>query len=113
MGVDACIYCKTKDGKAPDLCDSLPIGATIIPANECAPEGATHEIDQSWRYYGPGYARGPWPRIAAILMSLFACENIETVWYFGDCYDTDKPFTPDRVHEYNSYYMANGDRPYR
>ncbi len=113
MGVDACIYCKTKDGNEPALCDSLPSGATIVAAGELAQGGATHEIDQPWHYYGTGYARGPWPKIAAVLMALLACENVETVWYFGDCSDTDEPFTPARVQEYSAYYMANGDRPYR
>ena len=113
MGIDACIYCKTKDGKEPELCDGMPDGVAIIAADDWAPEGATHEIYEPWRYYSPGYERGPWPRIAAALMALHACENVETVWYFGDCSETDAPFTPERVQEYSAHYMTNGDRPYR
>ena len=113
MGIDACIYLKTTDGKAPDLCDSLPNGANIIDAGEWAIEGATHEVDNVWRYYSPGYERGPWPVISSVLMALHACDNVETVWYFGDCSDGDAPFTPERVHEYNAHYMRYGSRPYR
>ena len=113
MGVDACIYVKTRDGNEPELCDSLPSGCTVQAAREWACEGATHEIEQCWRYYGPGYERGPWPSIAAVLMALHASPNVETVWYFGDFSDGDEPFTPQRVHEFSAHYMAEGDRPYR
>jgi len=108
MGIDACIYCKTNDGKEPKLCDSLPNGATMIASGEWGPEGATHEVCVPWRYYSPGYERGPWPNTAAVLMALHACKNVEIVWYFGDCSDVDAPFTPERVQEYNAHYMANG-----
>lgn len=54
-----------------------------------------------------GYARGPWPKISAVLMALLACENVEKVWYFGDCSNTYEPFAPERVQEYIAYYMAN------
>lgn len=120
MGVDACIYLKTRTGDNPTLCDSLPLGCRMVPlgcrmvdANEWAPEGATHEIDQFWRYYGPGYERGPWPDIAAVLMALHASPDVETVWYFGDCSDGDAPFTPQRVQEFSAHYMAEGCRPFR
>lgn len=113
MGIDACIYFKSTDGREPELCDSLPNGAAIIAADEWAQEGATHAIDVPWRYYSPGYERGPWPMICAVLMALHACANVETVWYFGDCSESDAPFTPERVQEYSAHYMANGDRPYR
>ena len=113
MGVDACIYFKTRNGDEPTLCDGLPPECSIVKASEWACEGATHEVDQLWRYYGPGYERGPWPRIAAVLMALHASPDVETVWYFGDCSDGDEPFTPQRVHEFSAHYMAEGDRPYR
>ena len=113
MGVDAYIYLKTRNGEEPTLCDSLPQGCSMVDAKKWAPEGATHEIDQCWRYYGPGYERGPWPSIAAVLMALHASPDVETVWYFGDCSDGDEPFTPQRVHEFSAHYMTEGDRPYR
>lgn len=113
MGVDACIYLKTRNGDEPTLCDSLPQGCSMVDAKKWAPDGATHEIDQCWRYYGPGYERGPWPSIAAVLMALHASPDVETVWYFGDCSDGDEPFTPQRVQEFSAHYMTEGDRPYR
>ena len=113
MGVDACIYFKTRTGKEPELYDSLPESAKIIDAEEWAQKGSTHEVDQVWRYYGPGYERGPWPRIAAVLLTLMASEDVETVWYYGDCKDGDEPFTPERLEQYNKHYIENADRPYR
>lgn len=113
MGIDTCIYFKTRDGRNPELCDSLPSGFEVVKAGEDECEGATHEIATYCRYYGPGYERGPWPLIAATLMALHASENVETVWYFGDCHESDAPFTPERVLEFSAHYMREGDRPYR
>lgn len=113
MGIDACIYVKTNNEKEPKLCDSLPDDCSIVAADEYAVDGATHEIEQSYRYYGVGYERGCWPRIAHVLMALCACENVETVWYFGDTIESDEPFTSERIHELNTHYMSVGDRPYR
>lgn len=115
MGIDACIYVKTSDGKEPEFCDSLPSGCSIVVADEFAIEGATHEIENTWRYYGDGYERGCWPAIAHVLMALHACKNVDTdaVWYFGDTHGSDDPFTPERIHEMNAHYMRVGDRPYR
>lgn len=112
MGIDACIYVKTSDGQEPELCDGFPYGASLKAAGINAPAGATYEVDQSWLYYGKGCERGPWPRIAAVLMTLHASPNVETVWYFGDSSEGDEPFTPERVNEMNAYYMQNGVRPY-
>ena len=113
MGIDACIYVRTRDGAEPALVDSLPNECSVIPALEWAVNGATHEIDQCWRYYVSGYERGPWPRIAAVLMALFASPNVEHVWYFGDCGDEGEPITPEQVMEICAHYMRVGDRPYR
>lgn len=113
MGIDACIYFKTRNGEEPMLCDNLPTGAVITQSGKEAIEGATHEVDQQWRYYGPQYERGPWPQIASVLMALHASADVETVWYFGDCSDCDEPFTPERVTEFSKHYMEHGDRPYR
>lgn len=112
MGIDACIYFKTRTGEVPKLYDELPSGTTIIEAQEWAQEGSTHEVAQPWRYYGPEYERGPWPKIAAVLLTLMASEDVETVWYYGDCEDLDDPFTLSRLEQYNKHYVENGTRPY-
>ena len=39
MGVDACIYLKTRNGDEPTLCDSLPQGCSMVDAKEWAPDG--------------------------------------------------------------------------
>ena len=114
MGIDACIYVKTRDGEAPELCNKLSDGCSIKSTNAAwAPEGATHEVDQMWRYYGEGYERGPWPDIAATLMALIAGSNVESVWYYGDVHETDDPITPEQVLTLCAHYMKVGDRPYR
>lgn len=112
MGVDSRILIKTRNGNEPNLCDVLPAGCSLIKTDDDVCEGATHEVEQSWRYYGPGYERGPWPMIAAVLMVMHASEDVETVWYFGDNHEGDAPFTPERVHEFSAHYMRVGDRPY-
>lgn len=114
MGIDACIYLKTSNGDGPKLCHTLPIECGFYSAVRLGPLGATHQICQPWRYYGPGYERGPWPSIASVLMTLYVSPDVETVWYFGDCdnYDVVKPFTPELLHKFNAHYMAEGNRPY-
>lgn len=114
MGIDACIFVKTTDGEEPGLCDQLPNGFSVLNAETLsAPEGATHEINQSCRYYSKDYERGPWPIIAAALMTLKAAPNVESVWYFGDSRDGSAPITNDEINEISAHYMTNGDRSYR
>jgi hypothetical protein len=113
MGIDALIYFKTFNGSEPHLCDALPQGCSLRPADSFACAGSTHSVDQLWRYYGPGYERGPWPHIAAVLMTLHASPDVEAVWYYGDCEDGCEPFTPQLVQKFTDHYMSNGDRPYR
>lgn len=115
MGLDAVILFRADPDFRVDQIDSyLPTGFEIraVPdyiASEY-PE-ATHEVDQGFRYYSPGYERGPWPLIASVLMSLLATPGVRQVWYGSDCNRAD-PITPDRVVEITEYYMLNGRRPY-
>ncbi len=69
-------------------------------------------VNVPWRYYGKNYARGPWPDIAAILMLLLSSEEIEKVFYDGDCGDTVKEFSKENFLEYTRYFLENGNRPY-
>lgn len=110
MGIDTCIYVKTKDGEEPEVRFSLPLHCTCVAATGREPESATHEIITPWRYWAYDYDRGPWPHIAAVLMLLFAAPNVETVWYFGDSFDTVEPFTKDDVLEFSRLYME-GQQP--
>jgi hypothetical protein len=110
MGADACIYFKTRTGDDPKLCDALPEGCSIAGTDGCV-DGATHEVENPWRYCGPGYEKGPWPSIAAVLTILHKSQDVETVWYFGDTHKPAGPITPQQVQEFSAHYMANGNLP--
>ena len=113
MGLDTVILFKAKDGF--NFENELPPGFTVqsIPdhLSEEYPE-ATHELDTNYRYYGDGYERGPWPRIGAALMILFASMGIEKVWYGSDCTGPQE-IQPEDVNKISLHYMLNGERPYR
>ena len=111
MGMNAVIYIKTRTGEEPMLCDELPECCSIVATDGCV-DGATHEVDNPWRYYGPGYERGPWPSIRAVLEVLLASPDVESVWYVGGEFEGEGPFTPQQVQEFSAYYEANGNRPY-
>lgn len=118
MGLDALIYCKTTDGEFPnydDVAYAAPGWAVKAKrqGDSHAPEDATHEVDVNGaRYYGEGYERGPWPRLAAALMALFASTNVEKVWYGSDCDDVPEVVVGD-VLFLCGYFMRCGHRPYR
>jgi len=105
MGIDTCIYVKTKDTQEPEIHGSLPPYCQMFFAADWAPEGATHEIDNPWRYWSYHYDRGPWPHIAAVLLELLAAPNVEKVWYCGDHEDTAEPFTLEMLNQFNSDYV--------
>jgi hypothetical protein len=116
MGIDACIYVKMRDGVTePRLEQPLPDGFKMKPNPELGMEGATHEVDNYARFYGPGYARGPWPTLSAALMLLLNSPDIETVWYCGDSggEKTEEPWTTEKQAEYTAYFIAHGCREYR
>lgn len=73
---------------------------------------ATHELDTSYRYYGIGYERGPWPYICGALMILLASKKVDKVWYGSDCGDVHE-IDAETILEICSHYMKNGHRPYR
>lgn len=114
MGVDVRIYVKANTSCL-TLEDELPRGYELKPvdADACAPAGATHEVDTFVRYYGPGYERGPWTDICAVLMLLHACPDVERVWYGGDNEDGVPECPPVRVTALSEHFMEHGKRPYR
>ena len=114
MGIDACIYIKTTNGETPTLEWDLPQDFELKRARKYAPLGSTHEVITPARFYGPRYARGPWPVICGVLMTLIASNDVETVWYCGDSGDeeNDEPFTKELVIAYSAFFMENGNRPY-
>jgi len=115
MGLDVEIYFRSKTAE-PNLEDALIPGFSIQPISEYMAEDlpeATHEVDCGcMRYYGEHYERGPWPRFAAVLMELLACEDVEKVWYGSDA-STPQEINAEGICEISRHYMANGQRPYR
>jgi hypothetical protein len=106
MGIDVRIEFSTKSGNLPDL------DRCIYDIKKGGyQEGSMFVVVTYDRYYGIGYERGPWGKIAGVLMELFACEDVDKVWYGGD--DYVELFTPEKVLEICAHYMKNGERPYR
>lgn len=116
MGLDAKIYFISNGD--PDLDFTLPSGFDVCRVSDresylVEENGATHCISTCARYYGPGYERGDWPRIAHVLMMLFASESVSKVWYGFDCTEFPSRFNPEDLLETCKHYMAHGCRPYR
>lgn len=79
------------------------------------PQGATHEFYTLHRYYEEGYARGPWPTLAQLILCLFAEPGVDAIWYGGDGDDPEKlqRMTLQRFLEISEYFARYGNRPYR
>ena len=109
MGIDACIYVKTTDGKAPCLSMFFPHEYDFEPwrTGMYGPQNAWR-LSGLGRYYGPRYERGNWPELSAILLALYASPNVKTVYYFGDC-DEIKEFTPEDRRAFDDHFMRNGN----
>ncbi len=82
------------------LPDDLPRSTTIIQAH---PSSA---------YYGPGYERGDWPELAAIIEYLRHRLNGVTVWYGDDASDVVRETTRTLLDEMWAYWATHGSRPY-
>ena len=126
MGVDATIFVHTTDGLPPDIefaasrpvrfdeCDPAgSVGAGRVDAIERS-DGVrpTHQVHNGWRYYGPGYERGPWPDIASMILYLLAAENVDVVWYDGDSGWGSVRIDRERLDAINEHWIKNGTRPY-
>lgn len=113
MGIDTCI-CFKAVGDTTDTWFGMPQGCTLRPevSGDEKEVGATHQLDNPWRFYGEDYERGPWPSIAAALMTLMACPGIEKIWYYGDCDDQPVELTETRLIRLTRHYILNGNRPY-
>lgn len=108
MGIDA--YIALKATGPIDLQWSLPREYEIRPASDYLRSrlDVTHEIESYSRYYSPDYERGNWPELCACLMLLYACPNIERVYYGGDGGAGIQEFTIDDVLEFSRRYMEHG-----
>lgn len=111
MGMDVELYFELLYGDAP----SVPYMRGLSEVRLAHPEGATHQIYDGTRYYGIGYERGPWPQIAADLLTLMSAENVGRVWYLEDSSESGYmlPLTIEDFERINRHYIEHGERPYR
>lgn len=74
---------------------------------------ATYRVQLFGRYYGPGYERGDWPNLYAILrwLQLNLPEN-SSIWYGGDSDDAPTLVTEDFLTEMWTHWAAVGGVPY-
>lgn len=113
MGIDALIMCKGIPPQEPEYIGLLGRMVPITPDDYLAdiqPE-ATHRLDTGCRHYGIGYERGPWPKLAAVLMELMSTPTVEKVWYGGD--EWANVMTPEGLQVLNEHFIKHGHRPHR
>ena len=80
--------------------DNLPDVANTVVCHPATP------------YYGPNYARGYWPELAALIEMLRRRVPNSTVWYGPDSMDLVERVTPEWLGEMWEFWTANGCRPY-
>ena len=75
-------------------------------------EAADVAVFQSmWRYWGPGYERGPWFDISGVLMTAMGMTGLE-VYYGSDCEEITL-MTPERMAEYWRHFCGPNGADYR
>lgn len=82
------------------LPDGLPESDTVIEAHLLTP------------YYGPGYERGGWPEIAAVLEFLRRRIPKARVWYGADAGDLVEEIVDETMKKMWDYWAIHGGRPY-
>lgn len=71
-----------------------------------------YEVEYWSRYWGPGYERGDWPKLRAILDTLLWNQDVSEVYYGGDHEDTVGRFTRDDLEDLDQHF-ATGEHTYR
>lgn len=74
-------------------------------------EGRQYVVENEWRFYGPGYERGPWPQIRAVIAWLGANVN-GPIYYGGDCDDAIPRFGPANMAHVDAHWTKHGHMPY-
>jgi hypothetical protein len=82
------------------LPDGLPDCDTVLEAHLLTP------------YYGPGYERGTWPEIAAVLEFLRRRIPDAQVWYGADAGDQVEEIVDESMRKMWNYWATHGGRPY-
>ena len=105
MGIDAVVTFDTKSGEAPDHA-----WVFFERRKSTTGVGGRFVVDMGGqRFWSPGYRRGNWPKIAAVLLELMADPNISDVWYHGDSggQSSARPFTLDDFVEYSREWVRD------
>lgn len=82
------------------LPDDLPRAACVL------------EVRLDGAYYGPGYERGYWPEVAAVLEFLRRRLPAARVWYGPDDGDWVGEVTPASLSALWEHWASHGGRPY-
>lgn len=100
MGIDACVYVKTKDGQPP--------GISVGFSEDYEPGWFDVGGEKLQRYYSETYPRGHWPTICAVLLDCLASPCVEVVKYCGDHVSIEdvEPITLDRVFELSRHWVS-------
>lgn len=83
-----------------ELPDDLPRVACVL------------QVKLETAYYGPGYERGYWPEIAAVLESLRRRLPAARVWYGRDDGDWVREVTAESLDALWGHWADHGGRPY-
>lgn len=125
MGVDASIEAEIGRVLSPEemtrltweLCEALGQHMAVRKprdwsTDECEEIASSTRIviDNPWRYYSPGYSRGPWPDIYAAIEWTKRRFPGCTVYYGGD--DADEAVTPERIDEIWQHFANTGGQEY-
>ena len=77
-----------------------------------APGGTSlFEMECLWRYYGPGYERGPWPQIRMAL--LWGNREFGGAFYGNDIDCELRPFDQVAIDQIDAHFLRHGFDPYR
>ena len=66
-----------------------------------------------WRYWGPGYERGPWYDISGVLMTAMGMTGLEVRYDSDANMDDPEIMTPLRMREYWDHFCGPHGNDYR
>lgn len=102
-----------------DEYDEDPANKGRVVYHQDGPTIVAHDDEQfikaslMGRYYGPGYERGDWPALRAVITWLAHRIPTGSVWYGGDsCGMCVSEMTPDAIKAIDEHWFVNGRRPY-
>jgi hypothetical protein len=76
-------------------------------------ENDVAEFQTMWRYWGPGYERGPWFDISGVLMTAMGMVGLEVRYDSDSNMDNPEIMTPQRLAEYWRHFCGPNGNDYR